>query len=343
MSTSSNLRVCALLLIGADVIRPSLDWVLTPRAPQNLVAVMARARDPRGFAELSALCAASPAGRTMKTAALRRAATILAVKGGTLREITVGDCLELSLAIDGRSLRANKAMGFYQLLHEMGVFSPDAPSTFRAFGTTRSAQPGAADRPLRHHLPPGPRRPRRLPGRTAADARPHHPAGSGVQPRRAVLAGPGTPPPRHRSLHLPPEVAAAWKQRVLTKTRQVVGPDGQTSEVQERRAGGLHNLAAVRAFYLDIAQWAMEDPPDGRRGRPRARSAPRTWPGRRRSAPASRGWTSAPGNGSRSCPCSLTRVNDARTTDSRHAWRPRSATARTSAAAGTARHLGRRP
>ena len=46
VSTSSNLRVCALLLIGADVIRPSLDWVLTPRAPQNLVAVMARARDP---------------------------------------------------------------------------------------------------------------------------------------------------------------------------------------------------------------------------------------------------------------------------------------------------------
>ena len=89
VSTSSNLRFCALLLIGADVIRPSLDWVLTPRAPQNLVAIMARARDPRGFAELSALCAATPAGRTMKTAALRRAATILAVKGGTLREITV--------------------------------------------------------------------------------------------------------------------------------------------------------------------------------------------------------------------------------------------------------------
>ena len=62
VSTSSNLRVCALLLAGADVIRPSLDWVLTPRAPQNLVAVMARARDPHGFAELSALCAASPAG-----------------------------------------------------------------------------------------------------------------------------------------------------------------------------------------------------------------------------------------------------------------------------------------
>jgi hypothetical protein len=44
--TSSNLRVCALMLIGADVIRPSLEWVLSPRAPQNLVSIMARVRDP---------------------------------------------------------------------------------------------------------------------------------------------------------------------------------------------------------------------------------------------------------------------------------------------------------
>jgi hypothetical protein len=260
VSASSNLRVCALLLAGADVIRPSLDWVLTPRAPQNLVAVMARARDPRGFAELSALCAASPAGRTMKTAARRRAATILAVKGETLREITVGDCLELSLAIDSRSLRANKAMGFYQLLHEMGVFSPDAPSTFRAFGTTGQLSPaqlidryGITYRPVRDVLVAylAERQPMldhttlrdlafSLGGLFWRDLERHHP---GIA-----------------SLHLAPEVAAAWKQRVLTKTRKVTGPDGQTSEVQERRAGGLHNLAAVRAFYLDIAQWAMEDP-----------------------------------------------------------------------------------
>jgi len=260
VSTSSNLRVCALLLTGADVIRPSLDWVLTPRAPQNLVAVMARARDPHGFAELSALCAASPAGRTMKTAALRRAATILAVKGGTLREISVGDCLELSLAIDGRSLRANKAMGFYQLLHEMGVFTPAAPSTFRAFGTTGQLSPaqlidryGITYRPVRDVLVAylAERQPMldhttlrdlafSLGGLFWRDLERHHP---GIA-----------------SLHLAPEVAAAWKQRVLIKTRRVVGPDGQTGEVQERRAGGLHNLAAVRAFYLDIAQWAMEDP-----------------------------------------------------------------------------------
>src|SRR5665647_2771598 len=53
---------------------------------------------------------------------------------------------------------------------------------------------------------------------------------------------------------------AAWKQRLLTKTRRARGPNGQTIEVHEPRAGGRHELAMVRAFYLDIAQWAMEDP-----------------------------------------------------------------------------------
>ena len=53
VSVTSNLRVCLNLLVCADVIRPSLDWVLTPLAPQNLVAVMAQVRDPDGFAELA--------------------------------------------------------------------------------------------------------------------------------------------------------------------------------------------------------------------------------------------------------------------------------------------------
>jgi hypothetical protein len=260
VTVTSNLRVCGQVLVSADVIRPSLDWVLTPRAPQNLVALMAQLRDPAGFAELAALCDASPAGRTMKTAALRRAATILAVKGGTLREITVGDCLELSAAVDGRSVRRNAAMGFYQLLHTMGVFGPDAPARMRAFATTGQLSPaqlidrhGIECRPVRDLLVAylQERQPMldhtSLAGLAAAlgglfwrDLERHHP---GID-----------------SLHLHPDVAAAWKQRVMIKTRRVVGPDGQISQVRERRAGGLHNLAGVRAFYLDIAQWAMEEP-----------------------------------------------------------------------------------
>src|SRR5205807_152515 len=66
--------------------------------------------------------------------------------------------------------------------------------------------------------------------------------------------------PGINSLHLPADVAAGWKQRVMIKTRRVVGSDGRVDLVRERRRGGLQNLAAVRAFYLDIAQWAMEEP-----------------------------------------------------------------------------------
>ena len=260
VSMSSNLRVCALLLVAADVIRPSLGWVLTPRVPQELVAIMARTRDPDGFAELATLCRSSAAGRTMKTAALRRAATILAVKGGTIRDITVGDCLELSVAIDGRSVRKNKGMGFYQLLHQMGVFGPQAPSTIRAFGTQGQLSPaqlidryGIRCRPVRDLLVAYLQDRQPMLDHTSVqnlafslgalfwrDLERHHP---GID-----------------SLRLTPEVATAWKERVMTKTRRTGGANGQTTQTREPRAAGRHTLAAVRAFYLDIAQWAMEDP-----------------------------------------------------------------------------------
>ncbi len=55
------------------------------------------------------------------------------------------------------------------------------------------------------------------------------------------------------SLHLPRDVAQAWRERARTQ------PDGQ----RRRDVGAL--LLAVRAFYLDIAQWAAEDPATWRR------------------------------------------------------------------------------
>ena len=40
------------LLIGCDVIRPDLGWLLTSATPAHLAADMARVRDPHGFAAL---------------------------------------------------------------------------------------------------------------------------------------------------------------------------------------------------------------------------------------------------------------------------------------------------
>ena len=85
-----------MLLVCADVIRPSLGWLLSPATPAGLAAEMARVRDPAGFAALAAIVP----GRTRVNShttqlALRRIAVILAAKGGQVADITIGDCLEL--------------------------------------------------------------------------------------------------------------------------------------------------------------------------------------------------------------------------------------------------------
>jgi hypothetical protein len=54
------------------------------------------------------------------------------------------------------------------------------------------------------------------------------------------------------TLQLPTEVAEPWKQRM----RVLVLRDGR---VKPRRFY-LTRLVTVRAFYLDIAEWALEDP-----------------------------------------------------------------------------------
>ncbi len=56
------------------------------------------------------------------------------------------------------------------------------------------------------------------------------------------------------TLHLPSVVADAWKQRARTSVRA----DGATRD--RGRLGYFQILDRVRAFYLDIQEWAMEDP-----------------------------------------------------------------------------------
>jgi hypothetical protein len=53
----SHLSPGLLVLICADVIRPSLGWMLTsPQARRNLAVEMARTRDTTTFAELDRMC-----------------------------------------------------------------------------------------------------------------------------------------------------------------------------------------------------------------------------------------------------------------------------------------------
>ena len=54
-SAERQLSVGMMQLVGADVIRPGMGWLLTTATPRNLSGEMARVRDPAGFSKLSEL------------------------------------------------------------------------------------------------------------------------------------------------------------------------------------------------------------------------------------------------------------------------------------------------
>jgi integrase len=62
------------------------------------------------------------------------------------------------------------------------------------------------------------------------------------------------------SLRLTPEIAAAWKQRVRTRVARSRNDSGEIVETTVERDGAADVLMTVRAFYLDLTQWALDDP-----------------------------------------------------------------------------------
>ena len=105
------------------------------------------------------------------------------------------------------------------------------------------------------------------------------------------------------SLHLPGDVADAWKQRQRTKPQMITAAHGEKSVVMVERIGYRDCLTPVRALYLDLSQWAIEDPAGGPSGRLPARSVRKRSISANASATAKRGWTRGPGNDYRCCRC----------------------------------------
>ena len=250
-----------LALMCADVVRPSIGWLLATPAPRRLAASMARTRDPDGFAQLGVLCTLAQVSIGTTGPALDRIAKITVAKGGVVSDITVGDCLQV-LRISAETFTDGhyNSPFFYQLLHSMGIFESTAPATVRVFGTRGQRSAGQLiDRfniqcqPIRDVLVDylRERQPRldystlESLSRTLGnlfwrDLERHH---RGID-----------------SLSLPAAVAVAWKQRLFTKTTKSANAAGQVSDVSSARISAMQIMATVRAFYLDIGEWATEEP-----------------------------------------------------------------------------------
>ena len=246
------------LLIGVDVLRPSLNWLLVGGKKRKLARHLVSRRDPEGFELLREACARHVAiGREAHGHIAFRCAMVMAAKGGGFADITVGDVLEIldtEIALRGRAAALS---GTFTMLREMGVFGPDVPSLreLRSVGQRsveelvdrypiacrqirdllveylKERQPAIDYTTLRHQSAV-------LAGRFWADIEAAHP---GID-----------------TLALPTGVASAWKQRLRTKTTTINTSDGVVERSGERLSY-LDELATVRAFYLDLSEWALED------------------------------------------------------------------------------------
>ena len=250
-----------LSLICADVIRPGISWLLATATPKRLAAEMARTRDPAGLTGLAARCDASPVGEATTRLAMHRVAVIMAAKGGMVAGITVGDCLELlDAAAAVCRIPHYKSPYFYQLLHAAGILGSSAAPTVRALATDRRLSVdqlvdrcGIQCRPVRDLLADYLRE-RQASVDYVTLVRLADTLG------RLFWADLEARHPGISSLRLDPAAAAGWKQRVLTKTIRRRQPDGSLAEIASPRESATNCLTAVRSFYLDIAQWAMDDP-----------------------------------------------------------------------------------
>jgi integrase len=241
-------------LICADVIRPSRSWLLTPRMVKDLARQLARTRDQEGFAAVKQACADRQLTQSAENKVLSRIAVIVAAKGGLIRDITVGDCLELAGALSRGNLRRQPGLAFYQALRVTGVFPLSAPSTVRMLAVPGQKtieqmidSCGIESRPIRDLLVDYLRE--RQPAVDYATL-----AGLARVLGRLFWRDLELHHPGISSLHLQPAVSAAWKERIRTREDPKTG-----QRVPRHDASG--SLAAVRTFYLEISRWAIDDPP----------------------------------------------------------------------------------
>jgi hypothetical protein len=248
--------------ICADLVRPTPSWFAAAVMRGGaLAACMSKARDPAGFARMGELCTNAHVGADARTHIMHRAAVIMGAKGGVLGDITAGDVLELVAAEEGAHVSPMPhAAAFYRMLHRMGVLGPAAPPVLRELRATGQRTP--EELIDRYHLTCRPVRDllvdylkERQPALDYSSLRSLAADLGGTFWKDLERHHPGID-----SLHLPAAAAEAWKQRLRTQRKTITAADGSKSVVTVGRISYRQCLTPVRAFYLDLAQWAIEDP-----------------------------------------------------------------------------------
>jgi len=239
------------LLIAGQVLRPGYRWLLRQR--QALLLSEARAAiDPGGFHSIE--LQARPAIGWARSDAMNKLTWMVICKGGLVSDITVGDCIELTAALQEHHFRGSAGRPlFYALLKQAGVLPASAPARLRALRIEgrRSVQQivdksGIECRPVRNLLVEY--FTERAPELDYTSLRHIADTIGRLFWRDLEIHHPGID-----SLRLEPAFAQAWKERLA----YIRDADGHPVRP---RVNFRSELVFVRAFYEDIARWAADDP-----------------------------------------------------------------------------------
>jgi hypothetical protein len=118
------------LLVAGQAIRPTYRWLVRQRHALML-AEARKAIDPAGFDRLEQH--AQDAIGWARSDALNKLTWIVICKGGLVADVTVGDCVELTAALEEHHFRGSAGRPlFYALLKETGILPAAAPLRLRA-------------------------------------------------------------------------------------------------------------------------------------------------------------------------------------------------------------------
>ena len=232
-------------LLALDVMRPSHRWLAGQRFA--FWKALSRFRDPAHTAELERALIQAKTSPVQANSGLLTLGRIQGHTGKSIRQLTAEDILELTTRLPGRLINFSRSglNAVWPVLHGLGWINHESgamPSRRRVGQRTADEIvdyydiTGPCREPLIHYLQArsagldysslyglG----RNLAGVFFADILKHHPGQS--------------------TFALTPQQAADWKARVKFKA------DGTL----RRDPHGVY--FAVRAFYLDISQWALGD------------------------------------------------------------------------------------
>ncbi|MGI8777663.1 MAG: tyrosine-type recombinase/integrase [Acidimicrobiales bacterium] len=238
-------------MILLDALRPSYRIIYRLRSATVLRRFRAL-RDPDGFATLDALCDSTARFTALdRNFAFHQLTRILMHNGGRLADITVDDCIEAYRAQVGYAARQHGH--WYLLLRQSGLLPADSPPTIWA--ASRRGQLRVEELIDGYDLACKPVRDLLVEYLRERQASMDYTSLRQLASKLALLFWRDLElhEPGINSLHLADDVIRRWKERLRVVRYGTHG-------VGRLREDPNTVLMAVRAFYADLAAWALEDP-----------------------------------------------------------------------------------